>query len=259
MVSNEIRIHPAMSIALTDILKNPAIWRIGQVPISTKAALASGSAELDAVLPGNGWECGALTEILANDQGIGELSILMPALRDTTRGGRAVVLVAPPYMPLPSAWEAQGVLLSRVVIIHAERQAALWAIEQTARSGAVGMVVAWESHHRRDWNYPALRRLHVAAEQGSTALMLYRRASALADASPAPTRLVLSAKAGELQVRVAKRRGALMAETLQLNVYPAHWRARTVNAAFHALKKQSEKVLVPAHIHPPLRRLSASR
>lgn len=247
------------SAALDDILKNPAVWRIGQVPMSEKTTIASGSSVLDDVLPGHGWELGALTEILANDQGIGELSLLIPALREMTRSGRTVILVAPPYLPLPLAWEGHGVMLNRIAIVSAEKQDLLWAIEQSARCGAAGMVVAWEPTNQRGWNYQALRRLHVAADNGRTALLLYRRASAHGDASPAPTRLLLSMDTGELQIRIVKRRGALMPETIRLNLFPSHWRIRTAHAALEKLQALRENAATPVLPQRGLRRLSASR
>ena len=247
------------SLALDDILNNPAIWRIGQVPMSRKATIPTGSSLLDIALPGHGWEIGALTEILTNEQGIGELSLLIPALRETTRSGRAVVLVAPPYVPLPMTLENRSALLHRIVIINAEKQELLWATEQAARSGAAGMVVAWESGSPRDWNYQALRRLHVAADNGGTALLLYRRASAINGASPAPTRLSLSADSGELLVQIAKRRGALIAETIRLNLFPPHWRARSACVVRETREASLENSVAAVFSNQQIQHLSASR
>lgn len=213
--------------SLDTLLQRPDIWRIGQLPAGQKSAISTGYPCLDGVLPAQGWDGGALTEILTNDQGVGELSLLIPALRKTTQQGGSVVLIAPPYLPFPARWEALGILLKHLVMIRADGQNQLWAAEQTARSGACGMVLVWANNSRREWNYASMRRLHVAASQGGTTLIAYRPAIAISEASPAPTRLMLSASAGELHVRIAKRRGALMAETIQLNMYPAHWKTRT--------------------------------
>ena len=218
---------------LDEILKHPAIWRIGQMPVSTKASVTTGHPTLDAVLPAQGWVQGEMTELLSNEQGIGELLLLIPALRQMTQAGRSVVLIAPPYLPFPAGLESWGVRLNRLVLIQAEGEEQLWAIEQASRSGACGMVVAWGgtnsvNRHRSQWHYPALRRLQVAADNGNTALMVYRPANAMLDASPAPTRLVLSAHEGMLQIKIAKRRGALLAETIALNVHTPHWQTRTV-------------------------------
>ncbi len=218
--------NPLPAPTLDKLLQRPDIWRIGQLPTSSRAAIRTGYPSLDHVLPAQGWDRGALTEILSNDQGIGELTLLIPAMRETTQNGGSVMLIAPPYLPFPAAWETQGVVLKHVVIIRAEGQNLLWAAEQAARSGACVMVLAWANNVRRDWNYAALRRLHVAADLGQSALILTRPAMALTEASPAPTRLVASSQAGVLQLRIAKRRGALMAESIQISMHPAHWQTR---------------------------------
>jgi hypothetical protein len=62
--------------------------------------LASGFPRLDAELPGGGWPRGALTELLAGHEGIGELGLLLPALATLTGAGQIVVLVAPPHAPM---------------------------------------------------------------------------------------------------------------------------------------------------------------
>lgn len=248
---------PAKS--LDALLQRPDIWRFGQLPAGQKSVLRTGYPCLDRVLPAQGWDCGALTEILTNDQGVGELSLLIPALRQTTQQGGSVVLIAPPYLPFPARWEALGILLKHVVMIRAEGQNLLWAAEQTARSGACGMVLVWASSNRRDFNYASLRRLHVAADQGGTTLIAYRPAIAISEASPAPTRLMVSAVAGELNVRIAKRRGALMAETIQLNMYPAHWQVRSGEAA-HAALRRNKAALPDKHTqhHTTQRALSVT-
>ena len=211
-----------------DILKHPSIWRIGQMPVSVKAGISSGHPTLDAVLPSHGWAQAEMTEILTNEQGIGELLLLAPAIRQLTQAGRSVVLIAPPYLPYPMALESIGVALNRIVLILAEGDEQLWATEQAARSGACGLVITWGSHKRKQWSNAALRRLQVAATNGNTALMVYRPADAILEASPAPTRLVVSASEGMLQVKVAKRRGALLAEAISLNLHTPHWRQCSV-------------------------------
>jgi len=51
--------------------------------------------DLDAELPGGGWPQGQLIELLHDDPGIGELSLLAPALAAQTRAGRACVWILP--------------------------------------------------------------------------------------------------------------------------------------------------------------------
>ena len=72
--------------ALAALLAHPAIWR-GDDCAPEPAALPSGFAALDAALPGRGWPQGALTEMLLEREGIGELRLTLPAPR-ARAGGR---------------------------------------------------------------------------------------------------------------------------------------------------------------------------
>lgn len=81
------------SSGLAEVLKHPGIWRRGSRPALD--ADPTGIPELDARLPGGGWPRGALVEILIAEDGIGECSLLLPALAALTRARRRVVLVGP--------------------------------------------------------------------------------------------------------------------------------------------------------------------
>src|SRR5436189_6488747 len=91
-----------MNSALATLLSNPAIWR-GDDCAPEPSALPSGFAALDAALPGRGWPQGALTEVLLEREGIGELRLTMPALVQLQAQGLNVVWVAPPHPPYPPA------------------------------------------------------------------------------------------------------------------------------------------------------------
>ena len=98
-----------MTAAVDQLLQNPAIWRIGQAGLApVRAGIGSGFAQLDNELPDRGWPVGALTELLCDEEGIGELSLLSPALRRLTHEGRGIVLIAPARLPFARAWEARG-------------------------------------------------------------------------------------------------------------------------------------------------------
>jgi hypothetical protein len=216
-----------MNASLDTLLQRPDIWRIGQLPSSTRTSISTGFNALDQALPDSGWEQGALTELLSNEQGIGELSLLMPALRRVSQSGKGIVLVTPPFIPFPEAWTAQGINLQHIIVVRACEADQLWTLEQAARSGSCGMVIGWTANqHRLGLNYPALRRLHVAATAGETTLILNRSLRAADEASPAPTRVAVSADQGYLNVRLLKRRASLMTTDIRLPLYPAHWARR---------------------------------
>jgi len=77
-----------------------ALWRAHQLGSAGAArGVPSQFAALDAELPDTGWPRGALTELLAESFGIGELRLLIPALARLTRAGKPVQWIAPPALP----------------------------------------------------------------------------------------------------------------------------------------------------------------
>jgi hypothetical protein len=193
--------------------RHPGIWRGGELARSACPGIASGFAALDAELPGDGWPRGALTEILPQHEGIGELRILGPALAQLAAQGKFIAWIAPPYLPYAPALAAAGIDLARVVIVKTSRDAdSLWAAEQALRSAACGGVLAWP----RDIRFPQLRRLQLAAEDGRCLAVLFRPTQAAREPSPAVLRIALATSAGGLALSIFKRRGAPLSRPILL-------------------------------------------
>lgn len=181
------------------------LQQLGRVAGRTLPVLRSGHAALDAQLPGGGWPLGALTELLSDVPGIGELELLLPALIELARAGRPIIWVAPPYLPYAPALAQRGLPLERVLLIEAPRvQESLWATEQALRCPAVGAVLNWSAHIVDR----SLRRLQLAAEAGGTFGLLHRPAEAAREPSAAALRLVLQPAEEGLIVEIRKSRGA---------------------------------------------------
>ena len=192
--------------ALATLLAHPAIWH-GDDCAPEPAALPSGYAALDAALPGRGWPQGALTEMIVEREGIGEIRLTLPALVRVQADGHDVVWIAPPHRPYAPALAAAGLDLARFYVVRcADPKEALWAYEQALRAPECGAAFVW--HGVRDERL--LRRLQVAAREGRTWGVLWRRPGQAGGALAAPLRLGLAATegAGMLAVRVLKRRGA---------------------------------------------------
>jgi hypothetical protein len=68
------------SLTLAQVLDRPDVWRGDTLARAPLPGVPTGFAELDRELPGGGWPRGGLTEILPLRRGIGELSLLLPAL-----------------------------------------------------------------------------------------------------------------------------------------------------------------------------------
>jgi hypothetical protein len=191
-------------VRLAPYLQHPAIWR-GDDVAPEPSAIPSGFPALDAALPGRGWPQGALTEILLEREGIGEIRLTMPALAHLQSQRRDVVWISPPYLPYAPALAAAGLDLARLHVVACKTpQDALWAFEQSLRAPECGAAFAWLSTQ----DDRALRRLQVAARDGRTWGALWRRPGVRGAALAAPLRLALSRKEGRLAVRVLKRRGA---------------------------------------------------
>jgi hypothetical protein len=198
--------------ALEEILQRHPVWRGGSLA-GAAAALPSGFAPLDAALPGGGWPRQALTEILSDQRGIGELALILPALAALTGAGKRTVWVAPPHEPYAPALAVGGIdLVNLMVVVAPSRREALWAAEQALRSGGCHALAAWLARPR----YTELQRLSVAAEAGHAAAFLFRPLAAESESSPACLRLSLQPAGTELAVRIFKRRGAPLAAPLRL-------------------------------------------
>ena len=208
--------------ALAALLAHPAIWR-GDDVAAEPAAVPSGYPALDAALPGGGWPQGALTEVVLEREGIGEIRLTLPALARVQAAGRDVVWIAPPHRPYAPALAQGGLDLARLVVVRcAAPKDALWAFEQALRAPECGAAFAWlPTHDER-----ALRRLQVAAREGRTWGVLWRRPGQHGSAGAASLRLALAPRDGRLAVRVVKRRGAALPQPVVVDVTESEGRFR---------------------------------
>jgi hypothetical protein len=181
------------------------IWRGGlSAPPGQRAGAATGHEALERLLP-SGWPRGVLTELLLEQEGIGELRLVLPALVRLSRAGGRLAWVAPPHLPYAPALANAALDLSRLLIVQAEATAdRLWALEQILRSGACEAVLGWVTEPMRG---KALRRLQLAAETHDALAFLYRPDEAANHASPAALRLRLVPHPAGLAVHMLKSRG----------------------------------------------------
>jgi cell division inhibitor SulA/protein ImuA len=214
------------------------IWRADELPAAEPAigsTLASGFAELDRELPGGGWPQGHLVELLTDDAGIGELSLLAPALARIAQGKRCAVWVLPaetstekadahalPYAP---ALAAAGIDLARTIFVRPTTpRESLWAIEQALRAQHLGAVIGWvPAAGSADSDFKALRRLHLLAQRHRALAFVLRAARHAQSASPAALRLQLASDGPRLNVSLLKRRGRPLLEPVSIALRPAHW------------------------------------
>ena len=142
---------PLRAASLAAVLAHPAVWRGGDCA-PEPAAVPTGFAALDAVLPGGGWPL-ALTEIQLACEGIGELRLVLPGLARLQADDRDVVWIAPPHQPYAPALAAAGLDLRRLVIVRpATAVDAQWAFEQALH--APGCAAAFSGRRGRSMSAP---------------------------------------------------------------------------------------------------------
>src|SRR5215471_7865405 len=188
------------------------IWRGNGGARSARAALPTGFAALDRYLPGGGWPLGALIEVFVERYGLGELTLLMPALAALSRGRspstpaarKWIAWIAPPFVPYAPALVQKGVLVDALLLVHPSNKECLWTVEQVIRSGSSSGVLAWLAAA----DHVALRRLQLAAEEQGCWTILFRPHSARRERSPAALRIGLDREGVATRVRIDKCRGA---------------------------------------------------
>lgn len=218
-----------MNDALENLLQNPRIWRGNRqacMQDGLAAGYPTGYARLDRQLPGGGWPQCALTEILLERYGSGELQLLMPALArlshgdphgdphgDSVETGVAagwIAWIAPPFQPYPPALLQWGVDLAHILIVHTRQghpsgrdTEALWAAEQALSSGNCAAVLVWPGV----LDNKASRRLQLAAEKGRSWAIAFRPLAAASQFSAAALRMALVPGEQGSDVRILKSRG----------------------------------------------------
>ncbi len=201
-------------MSLEKLLENPRVWR-GSSQTDTKIGLASGYPKLDRCLPGGGWPQQALTEILIEQYGIGELRLLMPALArlsseepQTHYGEQSepgwIAWIDPPFQPYAPALQQCGIDLSRMLIVRPKDDSELlWSAEQALSSGTCAAVLLWPDK----LDDQASRRLQLAAEKGHSWAIAFRPLTARQQPSAAALRLELQSTGQGTRVHILKSRG----------------------------------------------------
>jgi len=182
----------------------PRLWR-GRESDRSQRTLGTGHARLDTRLPGGGWPIGAVTELIANRAGLGEFSLLFPALSQISRNGQWLILIDPPWIPYPAALHGHGLALERLLLVRtADTKESLWACEQALHGSQGGAVLAWPEQA----DFARLRRLQLAAEAGAKPAFLFRPEQSRVSASPAALRLHLQGDVSGTRIDILKCRGS---------------------------------------------------
>ena len=191
---------------------HPLLWRGKQLSHHIHA-LSTGHSALDKALPGNGWPMGAVTELVNDTAGCGELSLLLPVLAQLSQDDHWIVMVDPPWIPCPPALHGRGLALEKLLLVRTHnRSESLWACEQVVRGMPGGVMLAWPDA----LSFGELRRLQLAAKSSQKIVFLFRDQKTANTSSPAVLRLQLIPDDGDLQIRVLKCRGQRPTTTIRI-------------------------------------------
>lgn len=202
--SAQPRVAPRWPVALPHAVES-AIWRGDALGTPVTTTIRTGFEALDAELPGNGWPCQSLTEVLQVQPSVLEWRLLAPAMRTQVGQGKQIVVIGPPKAPHLPGLKHLGLDERHLVWIQADKPVErLWATEQLIKANAAGMLVSWLPQARQE----QIRRLQVCTQGCDGPVILCRPAAAEHEASAAPLRL--QARLGvdwELHIHLLKRKG----------------------------------------------------
>lgn len=201
---------------------HPALWRASQLACGRVSTVDTGYPVLSQELPGGGWPIGALTEILAQAPGSGEMRLLASAL-GTLKA--PVAFIEPPCEPCMHGLAYSGIHAEKILLLRARRSNdQLWSAEQILKAGTCGAVLLWQTQARAD----SLRRLLLAARSSTSLLFVFRPIREALDASPAELRVAVRPAGEGVNVDIIKRKGPKFEGDLTVTVQPgaALWSAR---------------------------------
>lgn len=204
-----------MNKKLSALLVRPDIWQASASPRQA-CGVSTGYPALDENLHQGGWPMGAVTELLCDHTGIGELKILLPALAQYTQQGRKLVFVSPPYIPYAPALQYAGILLNQVVIVQVRSVIEqLWAVNQLLQADIAGAVLTWLADGTAKHNQ--LRKLQLAAQASRGLAILFRPSRAATEASPAALRIALTPTQKTCRLHILKQRGGWPGQIIDIN------------------------------------------
>ena len=197
------------------------IWRSKQTALHTYPTINTGFDELNQCLKLGGWPLGNTTEIGIAEYGIGELRLLIPALRKLFSSvGRPIIWIAPPYQPYARALIKMHIDTNSLIIVKPSNTAdILWAAEQALLANCCTAVFTWTD--RYNLTQKETRRLQLASEQSNAWHVQFRHSDCLQQASAARLRLHLQANIySELEVHIKKQPQAWAGQYCTLSLPP---------------------------------------
>ncbi|SET74396.1 translesion DNA synthesis-associated protein ImuA [Thalassotalea agarivorans] len=190
-----------MNALLAKLHNKQWLWRGIKQQQQYRQAISTSYPQLDAKL-GGGFptqgviECKTVT-------GIGELRLMAAYLKAQQKRG-LVVFVNPPSLLNGAFLVHAGLDLQKILCVDSHTGVnGLWGAEQSLKSGCCAAVIIWQSH----LSIQQVRRLSLAAEQGHSALILYRDNVKAGFSLPVALSLSCHADIAGIKVAIDKQKG----------------------------------------------------
>ncbi|MGF1748783.1 translesion DNA synthesis-associated protein ImuA [Vibrio cionasavignyae] len=212
-----------MHTLITELQNKQLIWKGSRSFSSTKDYRPTGFDELDQRLNGGFPNHGVVD--IQSIGGIGELRLLLPHIT-TCAEKRLLVLINPPGYLCADYLLGQGIQPSQVLMLYPTSiKHALWAAEQSLKSGACGCVCLWQ----KDIEIHHAKRLQVASETGQCLQFLFRPVQPHIFSLPVSLGLTLEPHESGLEISITKQKGGFSRRPFIVNM-TACWPELTVTA-----------------------------
>jgi len=221
-----------------------------QSDLSNKV-IATGFKPLDEQLHSRGWLLGASTEFGLSTFGVGELRLLIPALRTLMaqpQSQQNIVFITPPHLPFASAFIKEHIDINKLLIVRPPTiKDTLWATEQALLAECCAAVVSWTGHY--DLTVRELRRLQLAAEKTRTWNVLFRHYDCLQQASPSSLRIQLQSSANsQLELHIIKQPLGWGGQRCTLSLSPHYENWQRLPASLLPQHNQEQTPTLPKNI-----------
>lgn len=198
------------------------VWRAGAQQPKAKV-LDTGHPQLNERLHQGGWPLATTTELGLSQAGIGELRLLIPALRELMQrnhGRQNILCIAPPLLPFAPALIKEGIDIGKLIVVQTSNiQDTLWATEQALLAECCAAVLSWTGSY--NLSSRELRRLQLAAAQSNTWNVLLRHSDCLKQASASGLRLHLKSNAySKLDIHILKQPQGWGGQHCSLSLHP---------------------------------------
>lgn len=199
------------------------LWRGSKQATQTHTSIVdSGHSTLNQNLHSGGWPLTTTTELGLSQPGIGELRLLIPAMRELQQqhSQQNIIWIAPPFLPYAPALSKEHIDVSKLAIIQSNTiKDTLWAAEQSLLAECCAAVFCWTGTHNLTTR--ELRRLQLASEKSKTWNVLFRHSDCLKQPSSAGLRIHLQANThSKLDLHILKQPNGWGGQHCTLSLHP---------------------------------------